>query len=479
MRGTARAGGAVKILCNLPLESFEPRAAYAPHELLTYGPADRMWVDGTWFPFDLAFDPSQGSIEQLLARVPGAPPDLLLLYWPDQEPLPEGLERCPIPVVGVVSDFNLTLPALVGLWPFFDHLLVDRSGVDLFRRLGFAAVQPFVQFSHKTAWHRPWPGVPRDLDVAFAGNLNPVVQRERAPWLARLAALAERGVRVAVQSGIRGAAYGRFLSRARIGFNRSIRGEMNLRAFEVPACGALLLMERDNLEVREFFVPGEECVLYGDDDLEEVIGHLLADEPRRARIAAAGHRRVQEHRMSRRLAALLDLVRGPRSDRPPCDPAAAALGRAVAMLGTWAGGEAVIAAAHAALRHAPHDPRAGNAFALALLRADAARHATAAFAHLRDALRRAPTHLPSALNLAWLLQRGGDPCGAARLRAASLGLAAARPGWADVDGPLLPFGFTTESIARAHALRDAVLAGDPRLLLVALGAEPDLVPARG
>ena len=49
------------------------------------------------------------------------------------------------------------------------------------------------------------------------------------------------------------------------------RGEMNLRAFEVPACGAMLMMESSNLEVRECFVPGHEVVLYGDDDLEEQV----------------------------------------------------------------------------------------------------------------------------------------------------------------------------------------------------------------
>jgi hypothetical protein len=79
-----------------------------------------------------------------------------------------------------------------------------------------------------------------------------------------------------------GSDYGRDLSRCRIGWNRSIRGEMNLRAFEVPACGAVLLMERENREVADFFVPGEECVLYGADDFEDVVTGLLAAESRTA-----------------------------------------------------------------------------------------------------------------------------------------------------------------------------------------------------
>lgn len=44
-------------------------------------------------------------------------------------------------------------------------------------------------------------------------------------------------------------------------------------------------MERDNLEVRDFFVPNEECVLYDDADFEHVIEDLLCFPVRIARIA--------------------------------------------------------------------------------------------------------------------------------------------------------------------------------------------------
>ncbi|MBM4063219.1 MAG: hypothetical protein FJ265_19300, partial [Planctomycetes bacterium] len=91
----------MRILCNLPLECFDERAAMRGIELVTYGPPSRMDVDGVHFPFDVAFDPACGSWGELAASLPaGFRPDLLLLYWPDQEPLPAGLEHCPVPVVG-------------------------------------------------------------------------------------------------------------------------------------------------------------------------------------------------------------------------------------------------------------------------------------------------------------------------------------------------------------------------------------------
>ena len=226
----------MRILTNLPLDCFDDRAAMRGIELVTYGPKDRMLVDGVHFPFDVAFDPSTGSWDELAALLPrGFRPDLVLLYWPDQEPLPAGLEHCDVPIAGVVSDYNLTLPYVAGLWPFFDVLLCDRAGQELFSRLHFADVRYWCQYAHKRPFHRVWPDGPaRDVGVGFAGNLNPVVQRERASWLDRVRGLHDRGVHTSVTSGVHGEAYGRFLNRCVLGFNRSIRGEMNLRAFEVP-----------------------------------------------------------------------------------------------------------------------------------------------------------------------------------------------------------------------------------------------------
>ena len=89
------------------------------------------------------------------------------------------------------------------------------------------------------------PGFAMSLDmvinilfVLFVGNLHPAVQRERMPWLARLAGLGDRR-RVVIQTGVFGEAYRALLARSRIVFNRSIRGECNLRVFEAAAAGAL------------------------------------------------------------------------------------------------------------------------------------------------------------------------------------------------------------------------------------------------
>lgn len=459
----------MRILCNLPLECFDERAAMRGIELVTYGPPDRMDVDGVHFPFDIAFDPATGSWDELQAKLPaGFRPDLVLVYWPDQEPLPAGFEHCPAPTVGVFSDYNLSLPYLAGLWPFFDVVLCDRAGVDLFRALSFPEVRYWNQYAHKRPFHRLWPEAgPRDVDVGFAGNLNPTVQRERAPWIERVRRLADLGVGAAVVTGVRGEGYGRFLNRCRIGWNRSIRGEMNLRAFEVPACGALLLMERENREVAEFFAPGEECVLYGDDDLEHVVLDLLGDPARLQRIALAGHRRVQDHRLSRRIGQLASVLAAPGPGRPACTTLDATLGRATAMLPTYADGKTVVTAALAANHLAPDDPRTLNLLALATLRWRGNEGADAAWRLWQRALAVDPAYVPAATNLAALAGATSDP---ELQRAVRLELdrRIAAPTWAALDGPTLPLGYAERAIDRSLALQSAVRAGSPERFASAL-----------
>lgn len=452
----------MRILTNLPLDCFDDRAAMRDVELVTYGPPGRMLVDGVHFPFDVAFDPSTGSWDELAALLPrGFEPDVVLLWWPDQEPLPAGLEHCPAPVVGVMSDYNLTLPYVAGLWPFFDLLLCDRAGQDLFTRLGFGNVAYWCQYAHKRPFHGVWADAgPRDIDVGFAGNLNPIVQRERAPWLARVSGLAARGVRAEVRGGVHGADYGRFLNRCRIGWNRSIRGEMNLRAFEVPACGALLLMERENLEIADFFTPGEECVLYGADDFETVVAELLGDRARCERIAAAGHRRVQQHRFGNRLREVGDLLARARQQRPASTPAERVLARAIAMLPTWADGPTVAAAALAAHELAPDDVRTLNLLGLATLRWQGAAGGPAAWRLWQRALAAAPEYVPAAANLAAVAAATGDQAlqRAVREELTRRGDAAT---WAALDGPTLPLGFAAPAIDRSLALQAAVRTDRP------------------
>ena len=161
-------------------------------------------------------------------------------------------------------------------------------------------------------------------DVSFVGTFEPA----RATSLARLAAA---GIRVRIWGNLWGgvaagpncrierrAAAGRDFarvasaSRINLGFLRKLnRDRQTTRSVELPACGAFMLAECTD-EHLALFAQGREAEFFADDD--ELIAkcrHYLADEPARARIAAAGRARCLAggYRNDDRMAEALTVLR--------------------------------------------------------------------------------------------------------------------------------------------------------------------------
>src|SRR5262249_9865570 len=103
--------------------------------------------------------------------------------------------------------------------------------------------------------------------------------------------------------------YRQLLGRSRLCFNRCIRLECNKRAFEAAAAGALLFMEAENLEIRDYFRDRQECVLYTEDDLEALLVYYLEHEDERRRIADAARVRVREYGFEQLWRRQLEMIR--------------------------------------------------------------------------------------------------------------------------------------------------------------------------
>src|SRR5262249_33656222 len=88
--------------------------------------------------------------------------------------------------------------------------------------------------------------------------------------------------------------YRRLLGSARIVFNRSIRGECNMRVAEAVWAGSLLFQEVSNTEVPHLLRDRQECVFYTDDNLEELLDYYLDHEDERRTIAEAARKRLAE-----------------------------------------------------------------------------------------------------------------------------------------------------------------------------------------
>jgi FkbM family methyltransferase len=246
---------------------------------------------GECLPFgyqsDLPFSITQADTwDTLCQRLPSNwRPDFVVLdlYYTT---IPMGLWKAPVPLIGLAADWNLLWHAQRRLAHQLDLVLTDTQGVERFEKEGIHHVMSANLFGLETGWlSAPIPAQPeRDIDILFIGNLQPAVQRARLPWLSRLAALSRRW-HVMIAQNIFDEPYRTLMRRARIAFNRSIRGECNMRAFEAAAAGALLFQEQGNREIGAYFRDRQECVLFDAHNLEALLTHYLENEPERRAVA--------------------------------------------------------------------------------------------------------------------------------------------------------------------------------------------------
>jgi tetratricopeptide (TPR) repeat protein len=270
-------------------------------------------------PAHLPFDPQQNSYAKIATHFPSGWQPQVYLHWSlEYNPVPQGLEEAECFTVGIVGDWNLGGQAFQQVGGAFDLLLADKEGCTRLQAAGYENVRYARLWAYDARLHRRLEGVERDLDIVMVGNFNHDVQYERSRWLARIARLS-RKYRVCVTSKVFGEDYVRLLNRAKIVFNRSIRGEINMRAYEAPACGAVMFYERENPEIQDILTDRQECVLYGEDDLEALLDYYLRHDEEREQIAEAGYRKIQAHSYEQHLAEALTTVEsamredGPRS----------------------------------------------------------------------------------------------------------------------------------------------------------------------
>jgi hypothetical protein len=271
-------------------------------------------------PYDLYYDIQTDTIASFLARLTGPQPDFLVWWDGVYQAIPPGIESCPIPTVLIPGDWNLRLSTL---WPYlgqFDHVLADKALLQWMEKGGYSHGVFWPGFSFEPLKHRLLPDLERIYDLTFVGNLNHYVQRQRGFLLERLARLSDR-YRVQICGGVYGEDYVKLLNQSKIVFNYTICQTMNMRAYEAPACGALLMIEAENLEVRDFLEDGVSCVLYTPANLESQIDHYLRHPSELSQIASAGQLQIQKFSYEKQFEWLIDhliaFLKQRASDRNP------------------------------------------------------------------------------------------------------------------------------------------------------------------
>ncbi|MBI5690472.1 MAG: glycosyltransferase [Verrucomicrobia bacterium] len=278
-----------------------PRLAEAQ---VNCGPAwrDERAPDGR--VLSLATPVGEYDLAAVAARLPRAQqPDLVVcLVDASWRNLPRNLGAFKVPRVLLIADTHHMHSPLLGMMryaisePFSRRVVVyDRHHAVLFRSAGIRDLFwfPGLTFPHDDATVQAARSAGREPRLAFvgqAGGFHP--RRARL-----LRALEERGVDIRVESLPQSRAlecYGQSL----FGFNASLNGDLNLRAFEILASGAALLTDRlgAGSGLEKLWREGQEFIAYAS---EAELGDLAEDwleRPAEARmIGQAGAKWFDEH----------------------------------------------------------------------------------------------------------------------------------------------------------------------------------------
>lgn len=256
---------------------------------------------------------AQTHFKDLLAQLPPDwHPDWVIWWDLVYQALPLGIEDCPYPTAVIPGDWNLSYLNVRACIEAFDYVLGDRHLCQRLRQSGYPHTVEWKCFSFESEHFGLPPTEDRPYDITFIGNMNPLIHPKRNQYLHQIQQL-HAEYQVFMGHGIFGPDYVRLLQQSKIVFNYTICQVMNMRAYEAPACGALLFIEEHNLEIRDILPDEEACILYNADNLQTKLRYYLEHPQERQRIAQRGYERIQAYNYGSQFKALLGILQ----DLPP------------------------------------------------------------------------------------------------------------------------------------------------------------------
>jgi glycosyltransferase involved in cell wall biosynthesis len=219
--------------------------------------------------------------------------------------IPLGIENVPFPTICIINDLHAGMAhRRIPLARFFDYVFCQQYNyLDLFSEhpsenvvwLPYAC-DTEIFYDHK---------VPRDLDIAFVGQLHTAERMHVIPKLVTKYRMNEQ--RRYLMSEIP-----HLYSRARVVINMPLADDLNMRFFEAMSCGALLITRRHNSGQERLFREDEHYVAYStSQELFEKIDYYLNHEAERAIIAHQGYEEIRrKHRLDLRVQRILEHLQG-------------------------------------------------------------------------------------------------------------------------------------------------------------------------
>lgn len=250
------------------------------------------------------------SLREAVVGLEDREPDWVVVEHAEWCGLPVGIEDAAGLTVAIVSDWQRAVPYLSALADAVDVVLLDVAGCRWARAEG---IDNAIEFNHEAMCAEPPAQRPRDIDVLHVGHDSPMHCRK---WriLSRLSDLPDAyDVQLLCRgslgrAGVSHEEYMALHARARVVVNHDYRREMNGRCVEAALAGAVLLVERRNLEIERHFTEGAEYLAYSPADVVARVAHVLAHPAEERAIAAAGQRVAASLANPAPLLRLLQLI---------------------------------------------------------------------------------------------------------------------------------------------------------------------------
>ena len=260
------------------------------------------------YQYSLIYQPQETSFLQILEKLPGNwEPDVVLFFHPEYQILPIDMAKSPYPTVALISDWNLGFETINLVMGCFNYMFTDKRGAEMFKNMGISNIEYKPMYGFSPYYHRRYKNIEKIYDISIIGNLNHKIQKERSKWLKRLSLLSPK-YRIAILTGLYKEEYAQVVNQSKITFNRSIRKEMNMRAYEAPACGSLLFYEEENEEIRSVFKDRVHCVLYNEKNLEELLDYYLTHDEEREQIIDNAYKKIQNYSYGHQLKSIINRI---------------------------------------------------------------------------------------------------------------------------------------------------------------------------
>ncbi|MBF0381142.1 MAG: glycosyltransferase family 1 protein [Magnetococcales bacterium] len=244
-------------------------------------------------------------VETINAALPnGWHPDWVFLCDDSTFPIVIGLESLPYPLAWYAIDSHIQ-----GSWhswyaTVFDYIFVAHKDYLINYRINErGAMVKWLPVFCDPAKDR-YLDREKIHDISFVGTMNPDLNPKRVEFI--------EAVKKRIPINVAQGEYVEIFNQSKMVLNQCVQNDLNLRVFEVMACGSLLLTEDSNNGLKDLFVDKKHLALYHQNDVDSVVkqfDHYMENEDKLKAISQCGMDEVHnKHTVNRRIKMVVDLL---------------------------------------------------------------------------------------------------------------------------------------------------------------------------